>query len=57
LEARFLTTLEAARLARVSPRTIRNWVRDKYLTAVRVGPRLYRIPLVELEQLLKTEDK
>jgi excisionase family DNA binding protein len=52
-----LTTLEAARLARVSPRTIRNWVRDKYLTAVRVGPRLYRIPLVELEQLLKTEDK
>jgi excisionase family DNA binding protein len=40
----------------VSDKTIKRWIHDGRLTAYRLGPRMLRIDLDELEQLV-TESK
>lgn len=36
----YLTVKEAAEILRVTPRTVRNWIRDKRLPVVRAGRRV-----------------
>jgi excisionase family DNA binding protein len=43
---------EAAKLADVHPRTIRRRIADGTLTAYKLGPRLIRIDIAELDSLL-----
>jgi excisionase family DNA binding protein len=47
-----LTTAQAARRLGVTPRTVRNWVRDGRLKAHRVSERVVRIPADEVERLM-----
>lgn len=42
------TPAEVARLLRVHPRTILNWVHDQRLDAIRLSERVYRIPRAAL---------
>jgi excisionase family DNA binding protein len=44
---------EAAAYCDVSSRTIRRWIADGRLSAVRVGPRLLKVDLDELQSLLQ----
>ncbi len=46
------TIAEVARLLRFSEITIRLWVREGRIRAVRPGMRAYRIPRAEVERLL-----
>lgn len=46
------TIQEVARLIRFSDQTIREWVRDGTIKAVRPGLRAWRIPRAEVERLL-----
>ena len=50
----YLSTADAARIARVTPGTVRRWVREKELTKHGKGPRV-RIRRDELEQYLAGE--
>lgn len=49
----FMTIRMVAERLRVSDRTVRNWIRDGALRAVRVGPRGWRIEAIELERFLR----
>ncbi len=51
----YLSTADAAQIARVTPGTIRRWVRAKELTKHGKGPRV-RIRRDELERYLAGED-
>ena len=50
---KYLSTAEAAEFIGVSPRTIRHYIATGVLTGYRVGPRILRIPLSEVEALLE----
>lgn len=39
MEQHIITTAEAARLLRVSPRTIKRWIRDGTVPSIKVGGR------------------
>jgi len=47
------TIAEAAEQARCNPRTIRRRIADGSLTGYRMGPRLIRVDLGELDALLR----
>jgi excisionase family DNA binding protein len=49
-----LTIAQAAEMLKVHPNTIRNLIRDGYITPVRLGERVIRI---NLEELIKGENK
>lgn len=49
------TTAEVARLLRVSPRTVLNWIRDGRLVAIKLSPRVYRITVAALVKMLFPE--
>lgn len=42
---------DAARLLRVTPRTVRNWIASGRLQATRVSERVTLVPLAEIERL------
>lgn len=42
---------QAAEFACVTPKTVRNWIRAGHLNGYRLGPRLLRVDLSELERL------
>lgn len=44
---------EAAEYCNVSYRTVRRWIASGHLNAVRVGPRLIKLDLAELEAFLQ----
>jgi excisionase family DNA binding protein len=46
-----LSVRDTARLLRVTPRTIRNWIAAGTLSAVRVSERVTLVPLAEIERL------
>lgn len=48
----FYTPAEVAELARVDPKTVMNWIHEGQLDAVRLSPRIYRIPLGAVIKLL-----
>ena len=48
---RVIGVAEAAEAADVSPRTIRRYIASGRLTAYRVGPRLIKIDVAEVEAL------
>lgn len=50
---RLLSLSEAADYAGVTPRTIRRRIADGTLTGYRLGPRLVRVDLDELESMLR----
>jgi len=50
---RLVSLLDAAEFAGVHPRTIRRRVADGTLTGYRMGPRLLRIDLNELDAMLR----
>jgi excisionase family DNA binding protein len=47
---------EVADLARVDPKTVLNWIHQGRLDAVRLSPRIYRIPLAAVIKLLRPEE-
>lgn len=49
------TPAEVARLLRVSPRTVLNWIRTERLDAIRLSPRVYRVMVGALVKLLFPE--
>lgn len=49
----FLTTREVAQRYGVHPATVRRWVSDGRLPAVRVGPRQLRIRVADLAQVVR----
>lgn len=46
-----VTVKEAARLLRVTPRTVRNWIASGRIQATRVSERVMLVPLSEVERL------
>ena len=48
-----VTLCDAAEATRVSTRTIRRWVADGLLPACRVGPKLLRVDLTDVEALMR----
>jgi excisionase family DNA binding protein len=50
---RFVNVSEAADYADVSTRTIRRYISDGRLTGYRVGPRLIKVDLDDLDKLLR----
>ncbi len=46
-----LTVAQFAALKGVATRTVRSWIAHGYVRAVRVGPRLVRIPATELDRI------
>lgn len=46
-----LSIQDTARLLSVSEHTIRNWIQRGTLKAVRLGPKLWRIPRTELQRI------
>lgn len=50
-QKRFLTTVEAADELRCCDRTVRNLVAAGKIRATRLGPRLIRIPIEEIERV------
>ncbi len=46
-----LSVRDAARLLSVTPRTVRNWIREGRLAAIRVSERVTLVPLAEVERL------
>jgi excisionase family DNA binding protein len=48
-----VSVTEAAASQGVSPKTIRNWITTGHLTGYRVGPKLIRIDLDELDALAR----
>jgi excisionase family DNA binding protein len=55
LDRPFYTPAELARIARVHPSTVLNWIRSGRLAGVRLSPRVYRIPLASAIKLLEPE--
>jgi excisionase family DNA binding protein len=51
--ANFATIADASREFRVSERTVRRWISAGRLTAYRTGPRLVRIDMNEMDDLLR----
>ncbi|WP_160166792.1 helix-turn-helix domain-containing protein [Caenispirillum salinarum] len=49
----YYTVEEFADDLRVSPRTVRNWIRRGLITAVRIGPRTVRIERSELRKMIR----
>jgi excisionase family DNA binding protein len=49
-----ISTAQAARRLGVSPNTIRNYVADGQLTAIRVGPKLLKFDADEVDSLRQT---
>jgi excisionase family DNA binding protein len=49
-----LSVRDAARLLRVTPRTVRNWIASGHLHATRVSERVTLVPLTEIERLTGT---
>lgn len=52
MEDKLLTVDEVASYLGVRPETVRNWIRDKSITAVRLPKGVYRIRKSELDRLL-----
>lgn len=52
-ERQLVTLNEAADLLRVTPRSVRRYVSGGLLTGYRVGPKLFRVDLAEVEQLAR----
>jgi excisionase family DNA binding protein len=52
LGSSLISTAVAARIADVHPRTVRRWIAEGRLTAVRVGPRLVKLDLSELDRIM-----
>ena len=55
MSADLLTVNEAAALLTAQPATIRLWIRSGRLTAVKVGPRQWRIPRAALVDFAGTD--
>lgn len=53
MSQRFVSLEEAAEYLGLSPRTIRRFIAAGRLTAYRAGPRLLRIELAELDNMLE----
>jgi excisionase family DNA binding protein len=53
LDDPLLTVAEVAGLLKLNPQTIRNWIDQGSLPAVRVGPRRVRIRRSDLERVLE----
>lgn len=51
--ARIASIETAATVAGCSPRTIRRYIADGRLTGFRLGPRMIRVDLAEVEELLR----
>ena len=47
------TVREVADMVRVHPKTVYLWIHSGHLGALLVGPRTVRIPLSEVEKLMK----
>lgn len=47
---------DVAELARIDPRTVLNWIHEGRLDAVRLSPRVYRVPLAAVIKLLRPEE-
>jgi excisionase family DNA binding protein len=52
-ERTFLTTQEVSRLLHVSVQTVRRWIKDEKLPAYKVGPRMWRIRMADLDEWLR----
>lgn len=52
-EQSFLTPQEVSNLLHVSVQTVRRWIREEKLPAYRVGPRMWRIRAVDLDEWLQ----
>jgi excisionase family DNA binding protein len=50
-ERRFATAAEAADHIKVTPKAIRDWIKQRRLTGYRFGPGTVRVDLNELEAL------
>jgi excisionase family DNA binding protein len=48
-----LTCAEAARLLRIRPATIRAWTRTGLIPSVKLGRKVVRYPLAELERFIR----
>ena len=48
----FLTVNEIAELLKLNPQTVRNWIDERSLAAVRVGPRRVRVRRSDLDEFL-----
>lgn len=46
-----LTVDEIARILKLNPQTVRNWIDQGYLRAIRIGRRV-RVPRAEFERLI-----
>lgn len=51
IPTRFYTTGDLARILAVRPKTVRTWIEDGQVNAVKVG-RQWRIPMSELDRLV-----
>ena len=51
---KLVSTTAGAAYADVSTRTIYRWIADGHLRAYRVGPRLLKIDLMDLERLVRS---
>jgi len=52
-ERPFLTPQEVSRLLHVSVQTVRRWIKDEKLPAYKVGPRMWRISVADLDEWLR----
>jgi excisionase family DNA binding protein len=50
---RYASAADAAEYANVSSRTVRRWMANGLLTGYRVGPRLIKYDLDEVDQLIR----
>lgn len=51
----WVSVREAARLLEVSHTTIHNWIEAGHLAATRIGPKIIRIEMSEIERLKTTD--
>lgn len=51
--AQFVTIAEAAQRSSCSPKTIRRYIAAGHLTAYRMGPKLIRLDVEELDALMR----